>query len=66
MDTIKGADISTTHEALVYATGALKFLSNSNAIAQKELVSCGGIGDLASVLKNIATDVSNFFIYFNM
>ena len=57
MDTIKCADISTTHEALVYATGALKFLSNSNTIAQKEVVTCGGIEGFALVLQTVAKDV---------
>ena len=57
VDTIKSSNVESHCDALLYSAGALKHLSNSNLAVQKEIVSCGGIQALASVMNSICCEV---------
>ena len=58
VDTVKGCEIGSHHDALIYTAGAIKHLSSNNPTTQKELVSLEGIEGLAEILDAITKDVS--------
>lgn len=57
VDTVKGCEIGSHHDALIYTAGAIKHLSSNNPTTQKELVSLEGIEGLAEILDAITKDV---------
>ncbi|KAK3739022.1 hypothetical protein QZH41_010480 [Actinostola sp. cb2023] len=60
VDALKGYDILTYRDALIYTTGALKHLTNSNPQAQKELLTLDTIQALANILNTICNDISQY------